>query len=76
MNPYNKAAVFVIRLIASGFMLFGLINVAFYLLQTYLDKTDAQLARFILPGLFVLIGLTILIKSSAIATRLTQDFDE
>jgi hypothetical protein len=76
MNPYKRAALLLIRLVASGFILFGLINLAFYLLKHFLAKTDLQVVRCLLSGVPVVIGLAIFIKSSAIANRLTQDFDE
>jgi hypothetical protein len=76
MNPYRRAALLLIRLVASGFILVGLMNLAFYLLKPFLDKTEVQVTRCLLWGIPVVIGLVILIKSPAIASRLTQDFDE
>ncbi len=76
MNPYKKAALLLIRLVASGLMLFGLINIALYLLKSFLNKSGVPIGRFLVMAIPVLIGLVILTKSSAIATRLTQDFDE
>lgn len=76
MSPYKRAALLLIRLVASGFILFGVLNLAFYVLKHFLDKTDLQVGRCLLSGVPVVIGLVILIKSSAIANRLTQDFDE
>ena len=76
MNPYKRGALLLIRLVAFGFILFGLIDLALYVLKLFLDKTDLQVVRCLLSGVLIVIGLAILIKSSAIASRLTQDFDE
>jgi len=76
MNPYKKAALLLVRLVASGFMLFGLINIALYLLKSFLNKADVPIGHCLVMGVLIVIGLAILAKSSAIATRLTQDFDE
>ena len=76
MSPYKRAALLLIRLVASGFLLFGLLNLSFYVLKHFLVKADLPVGRCLLSGIPVVIGLAILIKSSAIANRLTQDFDE
>lgn len=76
MNPYKKAALLLVRLIASGLMLFGLITLSLYLLKSFVDKSDVPTGRCLLMGIPVALGLAILVKSSAIAGRLTQDFDE
>jgi len=76
MNPYKKAARLLIRLVASGLMLFGLIYLALDLFKSFLDKSEVRTGRCLLLAIPVVIGLVILIKSSAIASRLTQDFDE
>ena len=76
MNPYKRAALLLIRLVASGFIVVGCINLAFYLLKPFLDKSDVPVVPCFLWSIPVVIGLVILIKSTAIASRLTQDFDE
>ncbi|MBI3852171.1 MAG: hypothetical protein HY298_18090 [Verrucomicrobia bacterium] len=76
MNPYKRAALLLIRLVASGFILFGLLDLGVYVLKHFLHKADWQVMRCLLSGVPVVIGLVILIKSPAIAARLTQDFDE
>jgi hypothetical protein len=76
MNPYKKAALLLIRLIASGLMLFGVINIALYLLKSFLNKADVPTGLCLLMGIPIVMGLAIMVKSSAIAGRLTQDFDE
>ena len=76
MNPYKKAALLLVRLVASGLMLFGLITLGLYLMKSFLDKSGVPTGRCLLSGIATALGLAILIKSSAIASRLTQDFDE
>ena len=76
MNPYKKAALLLVRLVASGLMLFGAINIALYLLKSFLNKSDVPMGACLVMGIPMVIGLVILVKSSAIAGRLTQNFDE
>jgi hypothetical protein len=76
MNPYKKAALLLIRLVASGLMLFGVINIALYLMKSFLNRSDVPTGRCLAMGIPIAIGLVILVKSSAIAGRLTQDLDE
>lgn len=76
MNPYQQAALFLIRLVASGFMLFGFIYLGLYLFKSFLAKSEVQIGSCLLPAIPIVIGLVILIKSSAIANRLTRNFDE
>ena len=76
MNPYQQAALFLIRLVASGLMLFGFIYLGLYLFKSFLAKSEVQIGSCLLSTIPVVIGLVILIKSSAIANRLTRNFDE
>ena len=76
MNPYKKAALLLIRLVASGFMLFGFIYLGLYLVKSYLARSEVQIGSCLLLAIPEVIGLVILIKSAAIANRLTRDFDE
>lgn len=78
MNPYRRAALFLIRLIATGFILFTLLQAAAYLavfLKTGKKPEFTALSIF-WQSLSLLIGVVLLGKSNTIAKRLTQDFDE
>jgi hypothetical protein len=76
MNPYFKAALFLIRLIAAGFAIFGgtlLSSDVFLLLSHKPISGPATLALKCLP---LLIGLVLFVKSYALAKNLTKDFEE
>jgi hypothetical protein len=76
MNPYFKAALFLIRLIAAGFAIFGitlLCSDVFLMLSHKPISGPGTLALKLLP---LLIGLVLFLKSYALAKRLTRDFEE
>ncbi len=76
MNPYFKAALFLIRLIAAGFAIFGITLLCgdlFLLLSHKPISGRGTLALKVLP---LLIGLLLFVKSYALAKHLTRDFDE
>jgi hypothetical protein len=76
MNPYTKAAVFLIRLIAFGCILCSLLLLGsnLFLLMTGKKSEDGMLSMA-LKSLPFIVGLLLLIKSYAIARKLTEDFD-
>ena len=75
MNPYTKAVLSVIRLVAAGFILLSL---CLCLPDLFLLLSHRPLPH---PGLLVLkalpsvIGVVFYWKSNAIAKRFTQDLD-
>ena len=76
MNPYFKAALFLIRLIAAGFAIFGitlLCSDVFLLLSHKPISGPGTIALKLLP---LLVGLVLFLKSYALAKRLTRDFEE
>jgi hypothetical protein len=76
MNPYFRAALFLIRLIAAGFGIFGitlLCSDLFLLLSHKPISGPGTLALKLLP---LLIGLALFVKSHSFAKRLTRDFEE
>ena len=77
MNPYRKAALLLIRLVAFGFVMFGGLQAGLYfLMQKSGRKIEDGAVLMALKTLPLLIGLVLLIKSYAIAKRLTEDFEE
>jgi len=77
MNPYTKAALFVIRMIAFGCILCSLLLLASYVFYLKTEKRpDVGTLSIILKSLPLLFGFVLLFKSSAIAKKLTEDFDE
>jgi hypothetical protein len=76
MNPYRRIALTVIRLVAAGCLLISTLNLGLYYLKTHQARDSMQIGRCLLLAIPLVIGILLLIKSTAIARRLTQDFDE
>ncbi len=76
MNPYTKAASFVIRLIAFGFILFGALPLGANYFAHRQHKPSAGIFWIALEILSLLLGLVLLFKSGALAKKLTEDLEE
>jgi hypothetical protein len=76
MNPYRRIALTVIRLVAAGCLLISTLNLGLYYLKTHQARDSMHVGRSLLLAIPLVIGILLLIKSTAIARRLTQDFDE
>jgi hypothetical protein len=77
MNPYTKAALFLIRMIAFGCILCSLLLLASYVFYLRAEKKpDDGVISLILKTLPLLVGFVLLCKSGAIAKKLTEQFDE
>ena len=77
MNPYTKAALFLLRMIAFGFVLVSVLQLGS--LVFYFAGPKKPVIDWVSVGLRsipLLIGLVLLIKSYAIARKLTEHFDE
>lgn len=76
MNPYTKAALFIIRLIAFAFILFGALQLGADYFASRQNKPSAGTLWLFLKVFSLLLGFVLLFKSSAIAKKLTEDFDD
>lgn len=76
MNPYFKAALFLIRLIAAGFAIFGLTLLSVDVAKMLSHQPISGSGTLALKLLPLLIGLVLFLKSYALAKRLTRDFEE
>jgi hypothetical protein len=76
MNPYKKIALTVIRLLGAGCFLIGTMNLGLYWFKNHHDKIPINTGHCLWLSLPLVIGLLLLVKSSALAHRLTRDFDE
>ena len=76
MNPYTKAALFIIRLAAFAFILFGALPLGADYFARRQGKPSAGTIWLFLEIFSVLLGFVLLFKSGAIARKLTEDFDE
>gem|GEM_PF-985160 len=74
MNPYTKAAQFLIRLIGLGFLIIGAILLAGNLMLQFSDRpVDGHFTGEIV---LLLIGLFILITSTRFAKWITRNLDD
>lgn len=76
MNPYTKAASFVIRLIAFALILFGALPLGANYFASRQHKPSAGIFWISLEIFSLLAGLVLLFKSGALAKKLTEDFEE
>jgi hypothetical protein len=76
MNPYFKAALFLIRFIAAGFLIFGITLLCSDIFLMLSHKPVSRPAILALKSLPLLIGLVLFLKSYALAKNLTKDFEE
>lgn len=76
MNPYTKAATFVIRLVAFAFILFGALQLGADYFATRQHKPTGSATWLFLEMFSLFLGFVLLFKSGAIARKLTEDFDE
>ena len=76
MNPYTKAASFVVRLVAFAFILFGALPLGANYFASRQHHPSGGMIWLFLEILSLLFGLVLLFKSGAIAKKLTEDFEE
>jgi len=76
MNPYTKAALFIIRLFAFAFILFGALPLGADYFARHQNQPRGSTLWLMLEILSLLLGIVLLFKSGAIAKKLTEDFDE
>jgi hypothetical protein len=75
-NPYNRIAITVVRLTAAGFLVVGLMNLGLYWFKSHHDQTDMSIWRCVYLSIPLVIGVVILVKSSALAEWVDQYLDE
>ena len=76
MNPYTKAATFVIRLVAFAFVLFGALPLGADYFARRRGQPSAGTIWLFLEIFSLLLGFVLLFKSGEIAKKLTEDFEE
>jgi hypothetical protein len=69
-------AITVVRLVAGGFLLVGAMNLALYWFKSRHDHAQMNLWRCLYLSIPLVIGLVILVKSSALARWVDQFMDE
>ncbi len=76
MSFYNRIAITVVRLVAAGFLVVGVLDLALYWFKSHHDHTDMNLWRCVYLSIPLVIGVGILVKSSALARMVDQWLDE
>ncbi len=76
MSPLTRAVRDALRLVAGGLVVIGLLGLGLELTKYELKRTDLDFLNCFLWALPILLGVVLAIKSTAIARRLTNDFDD
>jgi hypothetical protein len=76
MSFYNRIAITVVRLIAAGFLVVGVLDLALYWFKSHHDGTPMGIGRCVYLSIPLVIGVGILVKSSALAQMIDQYLDE
>ncbi len=76
MNPYRKAAAFLIQLVACAFVLFGALPLGMNYFAHRQHKPVSGIGWLVFEVISLLVGLVLLLKSGSIARKLTEDFEE
>ena len=76
MSPYTKAALFIIRLVAFAFVLFGALPLGADYFARRQHRPAAGTLWLFLEIFSLLLGFVLLFKSREIAKKLTEDFEE
>lgn len=76
MNPYPRAAAFVLRLVAFGLILFGALPLGMNYFAARQQKPTSGVLWMALEILSLLAGIVLLFTSGAVAKKLTEDLEE
>lgn len=75
-DAFSRKARTLIYLVAAGFLIVGALNIAAYLLKCRHDQVAVNLWRCLYLSIPLVVGLVILIKSSALARRIEEWLEE
>jgi hypothetical protein len=75
-NPYYRLAMTLICVVAAGCVIVGGLNLVAYFLKCRHDHVSLKVGRCIFLSIPLLIGMAMLIRSSALARRLEQMFED
>ena len=76
MNPLKRAARLVLWMIAAGLILIGGLNLSLEFIKHHLHQTEISLWRCAAWAVPVLLGAFLFSRSSALASHLTEDYDD
>jgi hypothetical protein len=69
-------AITIVRIVAAGFLLVGCMNIGLYWFKSHHDNTEMNAWRCLYLSIPFVIGVAILVKSSALARWVDQYLDE
>lgn len=75
-NPYYRLAMTLICLVAAGCVIVGAMNLVAYFLKCRHDHVPLRAVRCIFLSIPLVVGVAMLIRSSALARRLEQMFED
>ena len=73
---YNRMAITIVRIVAAGFFVVGLLELAADLFKSWHNHESVSLWSWLGAGIPLVIGVAILVKSSALARRVDEYLDE
>lgn len=76
MSFYNRIAITIVRLVAGGFLLVGVMNLGLYWFKSHHDNTEMSVWRCLYLSIPLVIGIAILVKSSTLAQWIDEYLDE
>jgi hypothetical protein len=76
MSFYNRIAITIVRLIASGFLVVGILDLGLYWFKARHDQVPMTVGHCVYLSIPLVIGVAILVKSSALARMVDQYLDE
>ena len=76
MSFYNRIAITLVRLVAAGFILVGVLNLGLEWYKHHKDHSVLDVWRCLYVSIPLVIGVAVLIKSAALARWVDQFLDE
>ncbi len=76
MSPYTRIALTLVRLVAAGFLVVGAMDLGLYWFQSRHNRVELNPGRCLYLSIPLVIGLALLVRSSALARRLGQWLDD
>ena len=76
MNPYYRQCLIIVRLVGACFLLVSFLNLAAYWVKSHHDGTPIGPGRCAYLSIPLVVGVVILVRSSAWARRLAEYLDD
>ena|ERR1700735_2440180 len=76
MNLYNRMAMTIVRIVAAGFLLVGILDLAADWFKSHHNHVEISVWSWVVSSILIAIGVAILVKSSALAEWVDQYLDD